>query len=117
MVLILRVTLSSKGRIVLWNCLDQPNLGKLVECPMAEKIITTDTYTLFPSPRNQYAQLFAYEVFVPHPYTLIDLPSFDLKGKASLFGAHRLVDGKAGQLVTFELAQDEAKFKTQFVPD
>jgi hypothetical protein len=84
---------------------------------MVEKTIATDAYKLFPSPRNVYREVFLHEVFVPHPYALIDLPSFHLKGKYSLFAAHRLADGKAGQLVTFELAQDEARFKARFAPD
>jgi hypothetical protein len=54
---------------------------------------------------------------VPHPYALIDLPSFYLQGKSSLFAAHRLADQKNGQLVTFELEADAAKFTAQFVPD
>ena len=84
---------------------------------MAEKVITTTLYKLFPAPRNQHREVFTYEVFVPHPYALIDLPSFHLKGKHSLFGAYRLADDKAGQLVTFELPLDEAAFIAQFVPD
>jgi hypothetical protein len=84
---------------------------------MAEAIITTGTYKLFPSPRNAHRTVFLHEVFVPHPYALIDLPSFDLAGKYSLFGAYRLADGKNGQLVTFELEADAAKFTAKFVPD
>jgi hypothetical protein len=84
---------------------------------MAEKTITTEAYKLFPSPRNRHRELFAHEVFVPYPYALIDLPSFNLQGKYSLFAAHRLADNKAGQLVSFELEQDEARFKARFVPD
>lgn len=84
---------------------------------MPEAIIHTGTYKLFPSPRNAHREVFLHEVFVPHPYALIDLPSFDLKGKYSLFGAHRLADGKNGQLVTFELEADAAKFSRLFVPD
>jgi hypothetical protein len=61
--------------------------------------------------------LFEHEVFVPYPYALIDLPSFYLKGKYSLFAACRLVDGKMGQLVTFEISADVQKFQAQFVPD
>jgi hypothetical protein len=49
---------------------------------------------------------------LPHPYALIDLPSFDLQGKYSLFAAHRLADGKNGQLVTFELEADALKFSS-----
>ena len=50
-------------------------------------------------------------------YALIDLPSFHLKGRYSLFAAHRLADRKNGQLVTFEQADDAAKFSRLFVPD
>lgn len=84
---------------------------------MAEKTITTDTYKLFPSPRNVHREIFAHQVFVPYPYTLIDLPSFYFQGKASLYAACRLSDMKMGQLVTLELAADEVKFKKLFVPD
>ena len=84
---------------------------------MASATITTDRYKLFPSPRNEHRVVFEHEVFVPHPYALVDLPSFHLKGRYSLFAAHRIVDNKAGQLVTFEDAADEAKFKSKFVPD
>ena len=84
---------------------------------MVEKTIATDAYKLFPSPRNLHRELFLHEVFVPQPYALIDLPGFHFKGKYSLFAAHRLADNKAGQLVSFELAQDEARFRARFVPD
>ena len=84
---------------------------------MPEAAITTAQYKLFPSPRNRHREVFEHEVFVPHPYALIDLPSFDLKGKYSLFAAHRLADGKNGQLVTFELAADAQRFETRFTPD
>ena len=83
---------------------------------MAETTITTGNYKLFPSPRNAHRELFLHEVFVPHPYALIDLPSFHLKGKYSLFAAYRLADGKHGQLVTFELEADAQKFELKFVP-
>ena len=56
-------------------------------------------------------------MFVPHPFALIDLPSFYLQGKYSLFAAHRLADGKNGQLVTFELEADARKFSSKFKPD
>jgi hypothetical protein len=79
--------------------------------------ITTDTYKLYPSPRNAHREVFLHEVFVLQPYALIDLPSFYLKGKYSLFAACRLADMKMGQLVTFELAADAAKFSAEFVPD
>lgn len=84
---------------------------------MASQTITTDEYKLFPSPRNVHRVIFSHQVFVPFPYALIDLPSFHLQGKYSLFAACRLADGKMGQLVTFELEADEAKFNAHFVPD
>ena len=84
---------------------------------MPEATITTADYKLFPSPRNRHREVFEHEVFVPYPYALIDLPSFDLKGKYSLFAAHRLADRKNGQLVTFELAADARRFETRFTPD
>lgn len=84
---------------------------------MAAQTITTDDYKLFPSPRNVHRVIFSYQVFAPYPYALIDLPSFHLQGKYSLFAACRLADKKMGQLVTFELEVDEAKFKANFVPD
>jgi hypothetical protein len=84
---------------------------------MASVTITTDSYKLFPSPRNEHRVVFEHEVFVPHPYALIDLASFHLKGRYSLFAAHRLADGKNGQLVTFELESDVAIFNKKFRPD
>ena len=84
---------------------------------MAELTITTDSYKLFPSPRNRHREVFMHEVFVPHPYALVDLPSFNLRGKYSLFAAYRLADRKMGQLATFELAADAASFNAKFVPD
>jgi hypothetical protein len=83
---------------------------------MPETTIVTDEYKLFPSPRNRHREIFAHEVFVPHPYALVDLPAMHLKGKHSLFAAHRLADGKNGQLVTFELEADVATFNAKFVP-
>ncbi|MBU0590173.1 MAG: hypothetical protein KJ852_06435 [Gammaproteobacteria bacterium] len=84
---------------------------------MAARTIETDTYKLFPSPRNLHREIFELQVFVPYPYTLIDLPSFDFKGRSTLFAACRLADMKMGQLVTMELEEDVARFKTRFVPD
>lgn len=84
---------------------------------MSERSIHTDTYTLFPSPKNVHREIFEHQVFVPYPYALIDLPCFYLKGKYSLFAAHRLADRKMGQLVSFELAADAAKFEAEFKPD
>lgn len=79
--------------------------------------ITTAHYKLFPSPRNRHREIFQHEVFVPHPYMLIDLESYNFKGKYSLFAAYRLADQKMGQLVTLESPDDELRFKTRFVPD
>lgn len=84
---------------------------------MAAQSITTEHYKLFPSPRNRHRTIFLYEVFVPHVYMLIDMESYRLKGKYSLFGACRLADMRMGQLVTLELPEDEVSFKAQFVPD
>lgn len=84
---------------------------------MSGRSIHTDTYTLFPSPRNLHREIFEHQVFVPYPYALIDLPCFYFKGKYSLFAAHRLSDRKMGQLVSFELASDAAKFQAEFKPD
>jgi hypothetical protein len=56
-------------------------------------------------------------VFVPHPYALIDLPSYGLAGRHSLFSACRTADGKMGQLVTFEQDADRQRFEDRFVPD
>ena len=81
------------------------------------KSFDTAEYKLFPSPRNVHRVVFEHQVFVPHPCALIDLPSYYLKGRYSLFAACRLSDGKMGQLVTLELAEDEARFKANFVPD
>jgi len=83
---------------------------------MNSRTITTDRYQLFPSPRNAHRVIFEHQVFVPHPYALIDLPAMHLKGKYSLFAASRLADLKQGQLVTFELAADAATFNARFVP-
>ena len=48
---------------------------------------------------------------------LIDLESYNFKGKYSLFAACRLADQKMGQLVTMDMPDDEIRFKTRFVPD
>ncbi len=79
--------------------------------------IDTGEYKLFPSPRNQHRVVFAHQVFLPYPYMLIDMESYRLRGRYSLFGACRLADGKMGQLVTLEEAEDEAQFNARFVPD
>jgi len=84
---------------------------------MPESTITTPIYKLFPSPRNRERTLFEHEVFVPYPYALVDPPSYDPRGRWSLFAAYRLADGKNGQLVSFELEADAARFRARFVPD
>jgi hypothetical protein len=83
----------------------------------AMSVITTELYKLYPSPRNQHRTLFEHEVFVPHAYALIDPPSYDPKGRWTLFSAHRLADGKNGQLVTFEFEQDAERFRERFVAE
>ncbi len=84
---------------------------------MAEASFTTPEYKLYPSPRNAYREVFLHEVFVPHPYALVDLPSFGLAGRYSLFAAYRLADRKHGQLATFELQSDATRFSARFRPD
>ena len=84
---------------------------------MAVQTTEDGLYKLFPSPRNRHRSIFAYRVFVPHPYLLIDLESYGFSGMFSLFGACRLTDMKMGQLVTLETAADEARFKDRFKPD
>jgi len=83
---------------------------------MTRQTITTDQYQLYPSPRNAHRVIFEHQVFVPHPYALVDLPAMHLKGRYSLFAASRLSDGKQGQLATFELEADVAIFNAKFVP-
>ena len=84
---------------------------------MTGTTITTETYKLYPSPRNREREIFVHQVFVPHPYALVDPPSYDPQGRWTLFAAHRLADGKNGQLVTFELEADAVRFRSRFVPD
>lgn len=84
--------------------------------PIARSFETAD-YKLFPSPRNMHRVVFEHQVFVPQPYALIDLPSYGLAGRYSLFAACRLSDGKMGQLVTLEQADDVPRFNARFVPD
>lgn len=83
---------------------------------MSRQTITTDEYQLFPSPRNAHRVIFEHQVFVPHPYALIDLPAMHLRGRTSLFAACRLSDMKQGQLVTFEDEGDVATFQARFEP-
>lgn len=83
---------------------------------MNRQTITTAEYQLFPSPRNTHRVIFEHQVFVPHPYALIDLPAMHLRGRYSLFAACRLRDMKQGQLVTFEDEADVATFHARFEP-
>lgn len=84
---------------------------------MATSAITTEHYKLYPSPRNQWREIFEHQVFVPYPYAIIDTEAMDLSGKTTLYAACRLADMKMGQLVTFELAADRARFERLFTPD
>ena len=84
---------------------------------MATQTIETDLYKLYPSPRNAVRDVFEHQVFVPHPYAIIDLDVMELAGKTTLFAACRLSDMKMGQLVSFERASDQAKFERLFTPD
>lgn len=83
---------------------------------MNRQTITTDQYQLFPSPRNAHRVIFEHQVFVPHPWALIDLAAMPLRGRSSLFAACRLSDMKQGQLVTFEDVADVATFHARFEP-
>lgn len=84
---------------------------------MATQTITTPHYQLYPSPRNTHREVFEHQVFVPYPYALIDLAAMGLAGKTTLYGACRRHDMKMGQVVTFELAADQARFERLFTPD
>ncbi|MFT4241063.1 MAG: hypothetical protein QM569_02160 [Acidovorax sp.] len=84
---------------------------------MTTQAITTDLYKLYPSPRNEHRDVFAHQVFVPHPYAIIDLAIMELAGRTTLFAACRLSDMKMGQVVSFELPADRAKFERLFTPD
>ncbi len=84
---------------------------------MATQTIQTELYKLYPSPRNATKDVFVHQVFVPYPYAIIDLAVMDLAGKTTLFAACRLADMKMGQVVTFELAADQARFERLFTPD
>lgn len=84
---------------------------------MATQTLTTADYKLYPSPRNAENTVFAHQWFLPYPYALIHLPDYDLRGPASLFAACRLSDMKMGQLVSFALAEDLARFERLFTTD
>lgn len=84
---------------------------------MATETIHTLEYMLYPSPRNEHRVIFEHQSFVPHMYTLIHLPDYGFRGKATLFSAQRKSDGKQGQLVTCELAEDLARFERLFEAD
>ena len=95
----------------------QPPLNRLAPTTMATQTIQTDLYKLYPSPRNTHKDVFEHQVFVPYPYAIIDLEVMELAGKTTLFAACRLSDMKMGQLVSFELTADQAKFERLFTPD
>ena len=84
---------------------------------MATQTIQTDLYKLYPSPRNAHKDVFEHQVFVPHPYAIIDLAVMELAGRTTLFAACRLTDMKMGQVVSFELVADQTKFERLFTPD
>lgn len=84
---------------------------------MATPTITTHEFKLYPSPRNEHRVVFEHQSFVPYPYSTIYLPDYDFRGPATLFSAQRLSDGKMGQLVSCELAEDLARFERLFEPD
>ena len=84
---------------------------------MATQTIQTDLYKLYPSPRNTHKDVFEHQVFVPYPYAIIDLEVMELAGTTTLLAACRLSDMKMGQLVSFELTADQAKFERLFTPD
>lgn len=90
---------------------------RTLSTPMATQTITTGLYKLYPSPRNAHKDVFDHQIFVPYPYAIIDLAVMDLAGKTTLFAACRLSDMKMGQVVSFELAADQAKFERLFTPD
>ncbi|KAF1048107.1 MAG: hypothetical protein GAK38_01578 [Xylophilus sp.] len=48
-----------------------------------DRFLETADYKLFPSPRNVHRVVFEHQVFVPQPYALIDLPSYDLNSRAA----------------------------------
>ena len=84
---------------------------------MATQTITTELYKLYPSPRNAHKDVFEHQVFVPHPYAIIDLAVMELTGRTTLFAACRLTDMKMGQVVSFELVADQTKFERLFTPN
>ena len=84
---------------------------------MATPTIDTPEYMLYPSPRNEHRVVFEHQCFVPYPYAIIDLEVMELAGKTTLYAACRLSDMKMGQVVSFELASDQAKFERLFTPD
>lgn len=84
---------------------------------MVTQAFAAHGYTLYLSPQSPHREVFAFRLFVPHPYALIDLPGFGLAGRTSLFAAHRTSDGKMGQLVSFELEADRLRFEQRFTPD
>lgn len=83
---------------------------------MATQTFSAYGYLLYPNPRNQHREVFEFHLFVPHPYAIIDIPTMALQGKTSVFAACRESDKKMGQVVTFELEADVARFEKRFTP-
>ena len=83
---------------------------------MVSKTLTAHGCLLYPNPRNEHRIVFEHFVFVPHPYAIIDIPAMDLAGKTSVYAACRDSDSKMGQVVTFELEEDVARFNRLFTP-
>ncbi len=83
---------------------------------MTSKTINAHGCLLYPDPRNVHRIVFEHYVFVPHLYAIIDIPAMDLAGKTSVYAACRDTDKKMGQMVTFELEEDVARFEKRFTP-
>ncbi|WP_395024966.1 hypothetical protein [Comamonas odontotermitis] len=83
---------------------------------MPSKTLSAHGYLLYPNPRNAHRIVFEHYVFVPYPYAIIDIPAMDLAGKTSVYAACRETDQKMGQVVTFELEEDVARFEKRFTP-
>lgn len=83
---------------------------------MPSQTLQAHGFLLYPNPRNLHRIVFEHHVFVPYPYAIIDIPAMDLLGKTSVYAACRESDRKMGQVVTFELLEDVARFEKRFTP-
>jgi len=83
---------------------------------MPSQTLQAHGFLLYPNPRNQHRIVFEHHVFVPYPYAIIDIHAMDLVGKTSVYAACRESDQKMGQVVTFELLEDVARFEKRFTP-